>query len=439
MRGPERGRLRSGGPARRTAVLAVAAAVLLAGCVTSGGQVAQTPVVTLSPPTPSPTPSANLPNAELVYVGGPGARAIDDPGYKAAQMVVAQANAGQFGTLPVSVELVPLNMSQGSLDLLSSLSALIGNPEVVGFIGPASSSEALALGPILHAAGIPFVTFATQPALGTMGWDRFFRAVVDDNAVSAAAAHYVAQSIEPNCTYLVTDGTGYGDNLAAGFDNAMDAIGGRTKPTAPRVLGADPSDRRLATVARAVGASGCRAVFFGGSGRVGGELVSALAGRPATAGDRLIGADEMLNDAFGRSAGPAGDGTIAACACAHLQSADGPAAAAFLSTYRELWHTSPGRFAAEAWDVAEMYVAAFKANKTARGTIAGFLHTLSGFPGLTKVYSYQSTGGGNLAPPTAVFMYRFVKGEWRYLGPAYPPVAASPTPAPSPTPAASAS
>jgi len=129
-------------------------------------------------------------------------------------------------------------------------------------------------------------------------------------------------------------------------------------------------------------------------------------------GVALIGADALRTGAFLILAGAAGKGTIAACACADLIGSTDPAAASFVSAFDTRFGAAPGPFAAEAWDAVEMFVAAFKAGVTQRQRVRNFIESFSGFPGLTKAYTPQPTGGGNIAPAPAVFLYRDDGAHW---------------------------
>ena len=96
--------------------------------------------------------------------------------------------------------------------------------------------------------------------------------------------------------------------------------------------------------------------------------------------------------------GPAGDSTIAACPCVSPSDvASGGAANAdqittFISDYKAKFGEDPGIYALEGWDIAQIYIAAFKAGKTDRAGITDFVRNVINFPGLAKTYSWEPDG-----------------------------------------------
>lgn len=400
-------------PSRRAACLGVLALFPLAACTHTPEPVQTLPVKTLSPPpTVTPSPSGTTPTVKLLYIGDTAGPVQDEPGFRGAQLAVDQANEGGFGPLRVNIELVPVALQGGSIEVITAVGQTVTDPTVVGAVGPTASRAVLAVGPLLNRVDLPFVTFATDPTLGTQGWTHFFRAVADDNTISAAMSLYIGRVVKPTCAYLVSDGTPYGSNLAAGVATALPGEGVPAEPPEADVVSADDA----AAVAKRVKASGCKAVFYGGHGGAGARLAAAL----RTGGSKdvtFLGADGLVRGPFRSIAGSSAKGAIAACACdAGVAEATAGSTERFAASYEDRYGVPPEAFAAEAWDAVQMYVAALKGGVDERERIARFIRALNHFPGLTKSYTYGSAGGGSLAPPTAVFLYMDDGDRWVPMG-----------------------
>ena len=107
--------------------------------------------------------------------------------------------------------------------------------------------------------------------------------------------------------------------------------------------------------------------------------------------------------------------TVAACPCADISSSTDPKAQAFVKDYTAKFGSGPGIYSAEAWDIAQMYISAFKAGKTTRQAITDYFHSLKAFPGLTKNYTFQPSG--ELDPSAVqIYFYQDKSQAWSFLG-----------------------
>jgi branched-chain amino acid transport system substrate-binding protein len=331
------------------------------------------------------------------------------PGEQAAQLAFDQANAA--GDLPVKIELVPED-TQGSPDQAPAVvDKIVSDDAFVGVIGPEFSGESQAAGTKLDPAGIPFVTAsATNPPLADNGWTHWFRAVGNDNSQGPVGADYISKVLKPNCTFMASDGSAYGKGLADVVQQTL-TDGGATVEKQQTV---QPAQKDYSALVSKIKSSGCKAVFYGGYSPEAG-LIRKQMGTSGLDDVTFVGGDGIKDETFTGTAGSAGNGTIATCPCASIVDSSDPAAQQFVTDFTAKYGTPPGIYAGEGWDIAQMYIAAFKAGKTTRQQITDFLHGLSGFKGLTKSYTFQSNG--ELDPSSVIiYVYKDDNGSWAYLG-----------------------
>jgi branched-chain amino acid transport system substrate-binding protein len=397
-----RGRLRT------VLVAAFSVAALLSGCTNDSPNVGPT-VPTLSP-SPSPTATGIPTVAKVVYIGAT-SRVRSEPGFLAAELAAAQANAGAFGRLRQRIEVVPLNVTGRAIPTLVRLSEVITDTSVVGAIGPSTSAQADALGTLLNRGSLPFFSLAGDPALSTRNWDHFFRLVVDNNVVGVAAAEYVSRVLHPTCVSVVSDGTADGQSTGSAVAESVSSLGGMVEPAAPVVLGTGA--RGMHGTVRSIRSARCEAVFFGGEAAAGARLARSLASFRSP--PALVGTGSLLDRAFSATAGAAARGTVAVCGCASVDDATGGRPAAFASAFEARFGLLPGYGAAESWDAMGMVIASVAAGRDDRSLLKDFVSGLRGFAGVTKLYTFSA--GGNLASPAAVFFYRDRGATWNYLGP----------------------
>ncbi len=85
----------------------------------------------------------------------------------------------------------------------------------------------LAAGPIIQAAGIPFITAgATSPLLPDQVGDLFFMACFGDNVQAAAAAEYAYANFGDTAYLLTDEGVEYTTLLASYFKSRFEELGG---------------------------------------------------------------------------------------------------------------------------------------------------------------------------------------------------------------------
>ena len=331
------------------------------------------------------------------------------PGFQAAQLAFEQFNESQDA---VNVELVGED-TQGSEDQAPPLvDKVVNDPNFVAVIGPAFSGESGAAGDRLDQAGIPFITqSATDDALSSNGWTHWFRGLGNNSSQATPEAQYVSQVLKPNCAFVASDGSAYGKGLA---DIAFETLGDEGVQTEPQET-VEPGGKDYSALVTKIKASGCTAFFYGGYSPEGGLIRKQMV--QAGIGDVvMVGGDGLKDDQFLMTAGPEGESTIAGCGCADLTSVDDPDAQKFVSDFKAKYGDEPGIYAGEGWDIAQIYIAAFKAGTTDREGITDFVRNLSGFQGLTKAYTFQENGELDTSA-VVTFFYENDGSAWNLLGP----------------------
>jgi branched-chain amino acid transport system substrate-binding protein len=337
-------------------------------------------------------------------------------GWKAVQLAVDDANAGKYGNLPVTIEAVPEDTT-GDPTVIPPLATKVANdPSFVGVIGPNFSGESQAGGPTFDKAGIPFVTgSATNPTLNANHWTHWFRAQANDNTQAPDMASYIAKVLKPNCAFVLSDDTTYGKGLAQIGQSTLKSDG--VKVTSD--LGAVPNGgtgqtKDFSPYITKAKQSGCTAMFYGGYSPEAGPLRAQMNQQGLTNMTMVLG-DGGRDSTFLTAAGAAGNGTIASCPCGDLTKSSDPAAKSFLSEYKAKYGTTDTTpYGPDYWDIAQMYINAFKAGKTTRADITAYFQSYNQ-QGISKHIQFQSNGELNAAD-AKIYMWKDVNKQWSYLG-----------------------
>jgi branched-chain amino acid transport system substrate-binding protein len=140
--------------------------------------------------------------------------------------------------------------------------ALAADSTVVAVVGPPSTEMTLPSAPIYHEAGLAHVaTAATNPTLTRQGWGTFFRVVANDTQHCRDAAAFAVRWLGAKRIVVIQDGTVWAKDVAAGFRDAVAALG----LVAPAVIEArEHADRRYGDVVAQVVATAPDLVFIAG-------------------------------------------------------------------------------------------------------------------------------------------------------------------------------
>jgi branched-chain amino acid transport system substrate-binding protein len=348
--------------------------------------------------------------ADVGALTGPNAQLVV-PGFNAVKLAFSQANAGKFGKLPVKIEVVGED-TQGQPTMAPAIANKVASdPTFVGVIGPNFSGESLASGPIYDGAGIPFVTAsATRTTIDQQGWAHWFRANANDDEQGPTAGNYIGKVIKPNCAFVTSDDSAYGTALATtvGMTLGEDMI-----PVTAEIRAVATGQTDFSAVITKIRDSGCKAVFYGGYDAEA-ELLRPQMVQAGLTGVTLVGGDGIKSSDYTSKAGSAGEGTIAACPCTDITKSTDPSAATFISDYTKLVGQAPGIYSAEYYDVARLYIQAFKSGATTRAAITDFLDKVR-YTGLTKSYAFLTNHEINQAD-VKIYIWKDVGGTWAYQG-----------------------
>lgn len=149
----------------------------------------------------------------------------NSPNYRMVMLAARQINAGG-GLLGRPVEVVefdtkssPLGARQAAQDAVAA--------KVVAVVGPSWSSQAMAMGPVLQAAGIPMIGATTTAAEVTAIGDFIFRACYTDDQQADVLARFAHEDLGARRVVVVTiAGDVYSEGLSAVFSERFAARGG---------------------------------------------------------------------------------------------------------------------------------------------------------------------------------------------------------------------
>jgi branched-chain amino acid transport system substrate-binding protein len=148
-----------------------------------------------------------------------------------------------------------------------------------------------------------------------------------------------------------------------------------------------------------VTASKAPAVFFGGYYAEAALLVKQL--RAAGYTGTFVAADGVKDDGFIKAAGAAAEGAIVTCPCLPPDQAP-----EFATAFKKAYNSDPATYSAEAFDAANVFLAAIAAGKTASADMTSFIGSYDqkgvtkqvkfdakGEPANVSVWAYKVTGG----------------------------------------------
>lgn len=387
------------GERRARLAAALCVAVLAAAC-TGDGSAAPGPSSPTAPASPVP---AEVKVAYLEDLSLEGAEARVAPAFQGAKL--AFDTAALSGDLPVQVQLVGLD-TQGDTATASEVARQIAeDPSYVAAIGAPYLGSQGALVEVLDAAGVPFVTLSgLDPGLAASGWTTWRRVVATQAQEAVALAGYV-DSLRP-----VRDGVclaGDGSRVGATFLKAVASSLAAHVLVRQRVV---PTEESAVAFSDAVTASGCGVVVWGGFSAGAVALERHLVGL-GLAEVHFVGDGGVKDATYLQVADRAGDGTVVSCPCADVSTSTELAVQRFIQDYQADFGLPPGSYAVEAWDVAHMYLDAFRSGATTRGEVFAFVGGMPFYEGLASTYVFSP--GGDLEPQTAnVYLYEDEGGRW---------------------------
>ena len=151
---------------------------------------------------------------------------LDLPAANGALLAIKEINANG-GILGKQIEAVSHDTRYDMALTAQVAQQFVEEDKVAAVVGFTDSDSVLAAGPIIQAAGIPFLTAgATSPQLPDQVGDLFFMACFGDNVQAAAGAEYAYENFG-HTAYLLTDqGVEYTTLLAGYFKARFEQLGG---------------------------------------------------------------------------------------------------------------------------------------------------------------------------------------------------------------------
>ncbi|HZJ09241.1 MAG TPA: ABC transporter substrate-binding protein [Trueperaceae bacterium] len=130
---------------------------------------------------------------------------IDAPGYNGMRLAVQQINENG-GLLGQQIELVSVDGQTDQTQLTNAASRLVDVENVVAVAGINDSTFALAAGPIMQAAGVPYViSGGTLPTLPEQIGEYAFMAPFGDDAQSQAIVDFAVNELGVESYYMLYD------------------------------------------------------------------------------------------------------------------------------------------------------------------------------------------------------------------------------------------
>jgi branched-chain amino acid transport system substrate-binding protein len=346
------------------------------------------------------------PSSVKVAVSMPLGLEIGQDMLNAAQLALDEAG-GMAGD--VAVEIVELNNSDPEGSPVSAevetevARQAVADPDIVGYVGPATSDQARVSMPILNEAYIaqiaPAATWPglTKPGFGPgepgiyypTGRRHFFRVVPSDEIQGEVAARWASQ-LGFETVYIVDDDTAYGSGVAGIFEVSAQDLDLRILGRG-HFDGTAPDETEIETVAVGALSDAPDLVFLGSSVGFGGDqFVAALRGLDP--GIDMMVSDGMVQDELITSVGADLTegiyGTTITVPASELESA-----ADFRASYQEVYDKEPPPFAVTTYEAMSVLLHAIEqAEEPTRESVLTSLSNLGTFSGILGEWEFDSRG-----------------------------------------------
>lgn len=325
--------------------------------------------------------------------------------------ILAAEKANAAGDLPVTLAIEQFDNKDGGPDPAPALAQkAIGDAAILGIIGPAFSGETEAAMPLFDQAGLTAVSAsATRTDLTTKGWKVFFRGVGNDDSQGVIGPIVVDKMGCENIA-VVDDKSAYGAGLASVVEKSIKDAGGNVV-----LREGIESTTDYTSLVDSLIAEDPDLVYYAGYSSQSSLVVKQYREKGGEA--VFMTGDGSKDTTFLSQGKPANEGSLLTCPCGDATQADDPELQQFAKDYKARFKIDAGVYAAEGWDVAQMFIAAIKdggANAT-RATVLEYITNLQDFDGLTKTFNWSPTheiAEENLQ----IFGYRVDDGKYTLLG-----------------------
>jgi branched-chain amino acid transport system substrate-binding protein len=308
--------------------------------------------------------------------------------HKSAQLAVKKAN--EEGDLPVNLELFTIDNKDAGDDPAPTaglVKRFVDDDAVVGVVGPGFSGETEVGAPILDDAGITMVTpSATNPDLTKQGWKTFFRALPTDEVQGGQTGELMVDVMGCENIAVVHDKSDYGAGLAKYTVASVKEAGGNVVVDE----GIEPTTDYTAVI-DTVMAEDHDILYYSGYEA---QAPLVLKQYRDKGGEGLfMGGDGDKGTAFLKEGGEDAEGAILTCPCLDPNASDEPQAKEFADAYREEYGEDAGIYSAEAWDAANIIIAAIKdaGENVTRESVLEFVTNLEDHEGLSKTFNWSDT------------------------------------------------
>ncbi|HSX19442.1 MAG TPA: ABC transporter substrate-binding protein [Candidatus Saccharimonadales bacterium] len=294
----------------------------------------------------------------------------------------------------VKIELVEKD-EEGSPELSKKLAAELGDdPNVVGIIGPITSTDVLADGPVAGSKKVALISpSATNPKISGLS-EYVFRVCPSDSQQGKELAAFVLNNLKTNRVAVLVDNAekskDYSQGLADVFAAEFKRLGGTVAVTDTYKTGDADYTRQLAAIKAA---GDVKVIFLPGYTTEAALLSQAI--KKQGLDIRVVGGDGVgegvMNGELIKAGGAAVEGLIATSFFDPNDPA--PDVQGFIKAYQAKFGKAPSWVAANSYDAMKVIAAsAEKVGKADKVQIAQQISASKGVDGLDRMISFDKNG-----------------------------------------------
>lgn len=302
--------------------------------------------------------------------------------------------------------------------------ALVGDKNVIGTVGPLNSGVAQSMQQVFASANMVEISPSnTNPEL-TQGknwqtdkkrpYPTYFRTATTDELQGSFAADYALNGLKKKKAFVVDDKQTYGAGLAKIFGEKFKGLGG----TVVQTDHVNTGDKDFGSLVTKIKNSGADLLYYGGQYDESSLITKQL--KDAGVKIPLFGGDGMFASTYIETAGKASEGDLATSVGVPVDTL--PAAKQFVDTYKAKGYKGDyGAYGGYSYDAASAIIKALKAVKDANdGKLPSDINDIrsklvpevqkSDFEGITGKVSFDQYGDtGN----KQLTVYQVTNGAWK--------------------------
>jgi branched-chain amino acid transport system substrate-binding protein len=360
----------------RTAVAAVLAVVLAAGCSAPGGDKD-------SAGDDSGPIKIALVDAQSGQLSSLGAWEL-----KGAKLAVSEWNAkGGINGRQIQLDVFD---DQGDPTTGTNLARKIDSEGHIAMIGTAESAVTIAMAPTLKSAGIPNITSGQSPGLVAVGSEFLFLNGPTSTTYDETLAKYIVDKQGIKSIAMITNNGSYGKGEHDAFTKALASRS--VTPVADQVVTADQKDFSAALTT--IRQKNPKIIFLGAEEVESGLIVKQARDLGITA--PFAGAAPQGTPVFLDTAGAANaEGTIVSSP--YLSNDISEASRAFAAAYQAAYHEEAELHGAKAYDGTQIMLTAMKTSNVATGKELADAIRSTKHQGLLGSFAFDQTGVGIFA------------------------------------------